>query len=102
MAWQSDLIKYGLVVGAVGVGGYYLVTRIRSALGAPADAVSAAAEQAGEALGGAGDALGAAAAATGEAIGGVPEAVGGWAQNLAACPFCNGLPNILGLSLIHI
>jgi hypothetical protein len=98
MAWQSDLIKYGLVVGAVGVGGYFLVTRIRSALGAPVDAVSAAAEQAGEALGGAGEALGAAAEATGEAIGGVPEAVGSWAGNLAACPFCNGLPNLLGTS----
>jgi len=96
MAWQSDVIKYGLVLGAVGVGGYFLVTRIRSALGAPVDAVSAAAEQAGEALGGAGEALGAAAEATGEAIGGVPEAIGGWASNLASCPFCNGLPNLLG------
>ena len=96
MAWQSDILKYGLVVGAVGVGGYYLVTRIRSALGAPADAVSAAAEQAGESIGAAGEALGAAAEGVGEAIGGVPEAVGGWAGNLAACPFCNGLPNLLG------
>ena len=96
MTWQSDIIKYGFVVGAVGVGGYFLINKINRGLAGPAEAASAAAEQANQALTGAGEALGSAAEAAGEVIGGVPETVGDYIGTVTACPFCNGLPNVLG------
>ena len=61
MGWQTDIIKYGMIVGGAGVGVYLLSRKISGALEAPAKA-------AGEAWSATGEALGTAATAAGHAI----------------------------------
>jgi len=89
MGWQSDVIKYGMVIGAAGVGVYVLSHKISGALSAPAAA-------AGETINAAGEALGTAASAVGETLGGVGEGVGNYVQTVSNCPTCNGWPNLFG------
>jgi len=89
MGWQSDVIKYGMIVGGAGVGVWLLSRRISGALEAPAQA-------AGEAWNATGEALGTAASAVGEAVGGAGEMAGDYVQTVASCPMCNGWPNLFG------
>ena len=89
MGWQSDVIKYGMVIGAAGVGVYVLSHKISGALSAPAAA-------AGETINAAGEALGTAASAVGETLGGAGEAAGNYVQTISNCPTCNGWPNLFG------
>ena len=83
MGWQTDIIKYGMIVGGAGVGVWLLSRRISGALEAPAKA-------AGEAWSATGEALGTAASTVGEAVGGAGEMAGDYVQTVAS------------LSLIHI
>ena len=89
MGWQSDVIKYGMVIGAAGVGVYVLSHKISGALSAPAAA-------AGEAWNATGEALGTAATAAGDVLGGAGEAAGNYVQTISNCPTCNGWPNLFG------
>ena len=89
MGWQSDVIKYGMIVGGAGVGVWLLSRRISGALEAPAQA-------AGEAWNATGEAFGTAASAVGEAVGGAGEMAGDYVQTVASCPMCNGWPNLFG------
>jgi len=89
MGWQSDIVKYGMIVGAAGVGVYILSHKISGALSAPAAA-------AGETINAAGEALGTAASAVGETLGGAGEAAGNYVQTISNCPTCNGWPNLFG------
>ena len=89
MGWQTDIIKYGMIVGGAGVGVYLLSRKISGALEAPAKA-------AGEAWSATGEALGTAASTVGEALGGAGEAAGNYVQTISNCPFCNGWPNVFG------
>ena len=89
MGWQSDIVKYGMIVGAAGVGVYILSHKISGALEAPAKA-------AGEAWSATGEALGTAATAAGDALGGAGEAAGNYVQTVSNCPTCNGWPNLFG------
>ncbi|PHQ83290.1 MAG: hypothetical protein COB63_05305 [Candidatus Pelagibacter sp.] len=89
MGWQTDIIKYGMIVGGAGVGVYLLSRKISGALEAPAKA-------AGEAWSATGEALGTAASTVGEALGGAGEAAGNYVQTISNCPTCNGWPNLFG------
>jgi len=89
MGWQSDIVKYGMIIGAAGVGVYVLSHKISGALSAPAAA-------AGETINAAGEALGTAASAVGETLGGAGEAAGNYVQTISNCPTCNGWPNLFG------
>ena len=89
MGWQSDIVKYGMIVGGAGVGVWLLSRRISGALEAPAKA-------AGEAWNATGEALGTAASVVGEAVGGAGEMAGDYVQTVASCPMCNGWPNLFG------
>jgi hypothetical protein len=89
MGWQSDVIKYGMVIGAAGVGVYVLSHKISGALEAPAKA-------AGEAWSATGEALGTAATAAGDVLGGAGEAAGNYVATISNCPTCNGWPNLFG------
>ena len=89
MGWQSDIVKYGMIVGGAGVGVWLLSRRISGALEAPAQA-------AGEAWSATGEALGTAASTVGEAVGGAGEMAGDYVQTVASCPMCNGWPNLFG------
>ena len=89
MGWQTDIVKYGMIVGAAGVGVYILSHKISGALSAPAAA-------AGETINAAGEALGTAASAVGETLGGAGEAAGNYVQTISNCPTCNGWPNLFG------
>ena len=89
MGWQTDIIKYGMIVGGAGVGVYLLSRKISGALEAPAKA-------AGEAWSATGEALGTAASTVGEALGGAGEAAGNYVQTVSNCFFCNGWPNVFG------
>ena len=89
MGWQSDIVKYGMIIGAAGVGVYVLSHKISGALSAPAAA-------AGETINAAGEALGTAASAVGETLGGAGEAAGNYVQTVSNCPTCNGWPNLFG------
>ena len=89
MGWQTDIIKYGMIVGAAGVGVYILSNKISGALSAPAAA-------AGEAWNATGEALGTAATAAGDVLGGAGEAAGNYVATVSNCPFCNGWPNLFG------
>ena len=40
MGWQSDIVKYGMIIGAAGVGVYVLSHKISGALSAPAAAAA--------------------------------------------------------------
>ena len=89
MGWQTDIVKYGMIVGAAGVGVYILSHKISGALEAPAKA-------AGEAWSATGEALGTAATAAGDVLGGAGEAAGNYFQTVTSCPTCNGWPNLFG------
>ena len=75
MGWQTDIIKYGMIVGGAGVGVYFLSRKISGALSAPAQAAGEAWNATGEALGAAGEAVGDALAAPGKAVGSYVETV---------------------------
>jgi len=89
MGWQSDIVKYGMIIGAAGAGVYVLSHKISGALSAPAAA-------AGETINAAGEALGTAASAVGDTLGGAGEAAGNYVQTISSCPTCNGWPNLFG------
>ena len=89
MGWQTDIIKYGMIVGGAGVGVYLLSRKISGALEAPAKA-------AGEAWSATGEALGTAATAAGDVLGGAGEAAGNYVATISNCPTCNGWPNLFG------
>ena len=89
MGWQSDIVKYGMIVGAAGVGVYIVSRKISGALSAPAQA-------AGEAWNATGEALGTAASTAGDVLGGAGEAAGNYVQTVSNCPTCNGWPNLFG------
>ena len=89
MGWQTDIVKYGMIIGAAGVGVYVLSHKISGALSAPAAA-------AGETINAAGEALGTAATAAGDALGGVAETAGNYVGTISNCPTCNGWPNLFG------
>jgi len=89
MGWQSDIVKYGMIIGAAGVGVYVLSHKISGALSAPAQA-------AGEAWNATGEALGTAATAAGDVLGGAGEAAGNYVATISNCPTCNGWPNLFG------
>jgi len=89
MGWQSDIVKYGMIIGAAGVGVYVLSHKISGALEAPAKA-------AGEAWSATGEALGTAATAAGDVLGGAGEAAGNYVATISNCPTCNGWPNLFG------
>ena len=89
MGWQTDVIKYGMIVGGAGVGVWFLSKKIGGALSGPAEA-------AGEAWNATGEALGTAGAAVGDAFGGAGEAAGNYFETVTNCPTCNGWPNAFG------
>ena len=89
MGWQSDIVKYGMIVGGAGVGVYLLSRKISGALSAPAQAAGEAWNATGEAIGAAGEAVGDALAAPGEAV-------GSYVETVSNCPTCNGWPNLFG------
>jgi len=89
MGWQTDIVKYGMIVGGAGVGVYLLSRKISGALEAPAKA-------AGEAWSATGEALGTAATAAGDVLGGAGEAAGNYVATISNCPTCNGWPNLFG------
>jgi hypothetical protein len=89
MGWQTDIIKYGMIVGGAGVGVYFLSRKISGALSAPAQAAGEAWNATGEALGAAGEAVGDALAAPGKAV-------GSYVETVSNCPTCNGWPNLFG------
>jgi len=89
MGWQTDVIKYGMIVGGAGVGVWFLSKKIGGALSGPAEA-------AGEAWNATGEALGTAGAAIGDAFGGAGETAGNYFETVTNCPMCNGWPNAFG------
>ena len=89
MGWQTDIVKYGMIVGGAAVGVYIVSRKISGALSAPAQA-------AGEAWNATGEALGTAASTAGDVLGGAGEAAGNYVQTVSNCPTCNGWPNLFG------